>query len=171
MSAKVVDTITMRVGEVKPYGFDLTKFCANYFSPGEIYGLGEVVRPREIVDGGRGPTGLEYVLTQAGQCRDIEPVWPTTVGATVTSGTCVFTAQAISNASLIKTITNSTWSSVDEVTTDDDATTTTNGEQKTQTFFTAVEVTQSPIEIVNTITFSDGQAEKLAFKVKVIASA
>jgi hypothetical protein len=167
---KPVATISLRVGDRKPYGCDLTGFCTNYYRPGEIYGLGEAVRPREIVNGGRGPTGLEYVVTVAGQCG-LEPQWPTAVGQTVTSGSVTFTAQAISNASLAKTITGSVWEDPDggEVTTDDDTTVTSNGEQKTQAFLLAVSVTTG-VEVVNRVTFSDGHIDLLAFKVKVGAN-
>lgn len=166
MALKVVTTIGLRVGERKPYGFDLTKFCTNHWSEGEIYDADEVVRPREIADGGKGPTGLEYKVTQAGQCTDIEPVWPTTNAATVTCGTVIFTAQPISNASLTKTIGASTWScSLASIVLDDDAVESSDGEQKTAVFIEATEAFTTPVEVVNHVTFGDGHEEDFAIKV------
>jgi hypothetical protein len=168
---KVVATVQMRIGEEKPFGFNLTELCTNYYRPGEIYGLGEVVRPRELKDGGKGPTGLEYTVTVPGQGTGIEPTWPTTAGQTVTTGTLTLQAQAISNSSLTKTISNSVWSDAEDgsVTVDDESSVTSNGEQKTQAFLTAVALAAGS-EVVNTITFTDGHIELLALKVKVGAN-
>jgi hypothetical protein len=165
MALKVVTTVGLRVGERKPYGFDLTKFCTNYWSPGEVYGVAEVVRPRDVDDGGRGPTGLEYIVTVAGQCSDREPTWPTTAGATVVCGTVTFQAQAISNVSLKKTIVSSTWSAPASVTADDDAVQVADGEQKTAIFIEATEAFDEAVEVVNHVTFSDGHEEDFAIKI------
>lgn len=165
MALKVVTTIGLRVGERKPYGFDLTKFCANYFRPGEVHALTEVVRPREVEDGGKGPTGLQYRVTTAGQCVDREPVWPTTAAETVVCGTVTFTAEAISNTSLKKTISASTWTGPATITIDDEATETSDGEQKTAAFIEATEAFTEPVEVVNHVTFSDGHEEDFAIKV------
>jgi hypothetical protein len=165
MALKVVATIGLRVGERKPYGVDLTKFCAHSFSPGEIDDLAEIVRPLEEDAGGKGPTGLQYRVTTAGQCANREPTWPTAAAQTVTCGTVVFTAEAISNASLKKTITASAWTGPATILIEDEATETSDGEQKTAAFIEATEAFSTPIEIVNHVTFSDGHEEYFAIKV------
>lgn len=168
MTLKVVGTVGLRLNEREPYGFDLTKFCAKYFESGQIYDLGEVVRPIEVEDGGRGPTGKEYVVTQAGQVLYREPSWPTVDAGTVTSGGVIFMAQPISNASLKKTIIGSVWASAIGVTVDDDAVLSSGGEQATAAFVKADATATAPSEVVNTVTFSDGQVEKFAIKIKKI---
>jgi hypothetical protein len=165
MALKVVTTVGLRVGERKPYGFDVTKFCTNYWSPGEVYAVTEVVRPRDVEDGGKGPTGLQYRVTVAGQCVDREPTWPTTAGETVVCGTVTFIAEAISNTSLKKTISSSTWSGPATITIDDDTTQSSDGEQKTAVFIEATEEFSEAVEVVNHVTFSDGHEEDFAIKV------
>lgn len=171
MALKAVGTVGLRLNERKPFGFDLTKFCAKYFEPGQIYDLSEVVRPIEVEDGGRGPTGKEYVVTQAGQSLFREPTWPTADSSAVVSGGVIFTAQPISNASLRKTIAASVWAGPTGITIEDDSVLSAGGEQATAAFIQADDTLTAPSEVVNTVTFSDGQAEKFAIKIsKIIQS-
>lgn len=164
MGCTVVESICLLIGENKPYGLDLTKFCTNYFAEGEYYALTERVRPREIEDGGKGPNGFEYEVTTAGQTGSREPIWPTTIAATVTSGSVTFTCRAISNSSLTKTISSSTWSVPTGITADDDSTVTSNGEQKTAVFLEATAAVTKE-GITNTVTFSDGHVEEFVLRV------
>lgn len=166
MSCTVVATICLRIGERRPYGADLTKFCSKFYANEEVYELTEVVRPVPIEQGGGGATGFEYRVTTAGQSGASEPVWPTTNGETVTSGSVVFTTQPISNDSLSKTIDTSTWSSPTGVDIEGASTVTIDGEQKTAAYLKAVSAVRSA-EVVNHVTFSDGHEEDFVFKVKV----
>jgi len=51
------------------------------------YALGAYVRPTT-------PNGFRYECTTAGTSGTTEPVWPTTLGSTVTDGTAVWTCRA-----------------------------------------------------------------------------
>lgn len=109
MSCAILFTECKRAGERLPLGFDLTKFCANYWEAGGIVEVGDVVRPTEK----KGKkTGFEYRITQAGQFSDREPVWARTDAAIVVNGSVTMISQPISNDSLVKTITAVTWESV-----------------------------------------------------------
>lgn len=63
---------------------------------------GAIVRPTRA-------TGLQYQCTTPGYTGDNEPSWPTTAGQSITDGTAVWTAQAISASSLVATISASAW--------------------------------------------------------------
>lgn len=56
------------------------------------------------------PNGLLYEVTTAGTSGPAEPIWPTTIGATVTSGTVVFTCRGAATAARLTTngLTNAT---------------------------------------------------------------
>lgn len=63
--------------------------CANFWSGNEQFGSAEHCRPTR-------PTGFSYECTTAGTTGFREPVWPTTIGATVTDGSVVWTCRAAS---------------------------------------------------------------------------
>lgn len=66
---------------------NLYRACANFWQPNESHSLGEFIRPTRA-------TGFSYEVTTAGTTGVREPVWSTTLGATVTSGSAVFTVRA-----------------------------------------------------------------------------
>ncbi len=60
--------------------------CWHWFADGVILGLNQLIGPTE-------PNGYLYMVTQVGTLASTEPVWPTSIGDTVTSGTVVMTCQ------------------------------------------------------------------------------
>lgn len=84
------------------YGIDWTAFLAKHWQQGTSYAANDRIRPRT-------PTGFEYEATTAGQSAAREPRWPTTLADTVADGSVVWTARALSTASLQTTVSASTW--------------------------------------------------------------
>lgn len=75
----------------KKVELNLFRFCANYWRANELVSMGEYFRPTKA-------TGFSYQVTTAGTTGEREPSWPTTLGATVNSGSVTFTcAEAGSN--------------------------------------------------------------------------
>jgi hypothetical protein len=136
-----------RVGERKDWGFNWTHELARKWKPYQPYALGIAVRPSRVDE----QTGLEYLVTTAGQTDSDEPEWPIAAGGTVVSGSVTFTAQAISADSLEDSISASTWSSGEPtIVVDDDATSATAGLQATSAFV-AGGVTRRTHDIVNEV--------------------
>lgn len=84
------------------YTADFRRHCTRYRDPDTDYSVNVRVQPRK-------PTGLQYNATTGGRTGAMEPRWPTTVGGTVTDGSVVWTAEAISSASLKRTLSSATW--------------------------------------------------------------
>lgn len=91
--------------------FDWHDYLANLRAPGAAVALNDVVRLRRLE-----ATGLEYKCTTAGVTGWRNLVWPGSVGQTLNDGSVVWTAQAVSSASLRTTITLSTFPTVSGVT-------------------------------------------------------
>lgn len=72
--------------ESLPVTLDLYNLCANFWRPNEQYALNEYIRPTR----GR---GFSYQAT-AGTSAGREPVWPTTLAATVVDGSITWTTSA-----------------------------------------------------------------------------
>lgn len=161
MPARKITTLYQDSAAKLPVEFDWTPACANLWTAGEVYGVNEVVRPSTY-------NGYEYKCTTAGQAAGdsaLEPAWPTTIAGTVTDGSVVWTCQAISNASLVKTIATSLWDD-GGMTITGAVTVTTNGEQQTAALVEGGTVGQT-YTIENTVTFSDGTVDVGVVKVTV----
>lgn len=91
------------------YGIDWTAFLAKHWQQGTSYAANDRVRPRT-------PTGFEYEATTAGQSAAREPRWPTTLADTVADGSVIWTARALSTASLRTTVSTSSWTADSGVT-------------------------------------------------------
>jgi len=74
-------------GAGKKVELNLFTYCANYWRPNELVQVGEFYRPTR-------PTGYSYEVTTAGTFGAREPVWPTSEGGTVPSGSAVLTCRA-----------------------------------------------------------------------------
>lgn len=85
------------------YGVDFTSYLARYRQAGTEYALTTRVRVQSR-------PGFEYECTTAGQTAIREPIWPTTVTATVTDGSVTWTCRALSTNSLKATIASVDWS-------------------------------------------------------------
>jgi hypothetical protein len=152
-----------RQGERKDWGFNWTHELARKWKPDQPYALAIAVRPT----GKDGQTGLEYLVTTAGQTGSEEPEWPLDSGDTVTSGTVTFTAQAISTASLEDSIDTSTWAAVEPaITVDDEDISATAGLQQTSAFV-AGGVVRRTHDIVNTVTTLGGREFEGVLRLKI----
>jgi hypothetical protein len=85
------------------YAIDWTYWLVYKWQPGFVAPLGYVIRPFPW-------TGYEYVVTTAGETGNYPPVWPTTLGATVTDGSAIWTSQAVSADSLIANVVEAAYS-------------------------------------------------------------
>lgn len=85
------------------YGVDFTSYLARYRQPATEYALTTRVRYAS-------KPGHEFECTTAGQTGIREPILPTTIGATITDGSAVFTCRALSTDSLKATIASVDWS-------------------------------------------------------------
>lgn len=84
------------------YAVEFDQHCARLREPNTDYALNTRVRPHR-------PTGFQYVASAAGRSGTDEPRWPTTAGGTVVDGSVTWTAEAISTASLARTLSSATW--------------------------------------------------------------
>lgn len=91
-----------------PIAVDWHDYLANFREAGTAYASGYRVRlPRRYA------TGLQYQCTTPGVTSGKPNVrWPTLVGGTVTDGTVVWTAEAMSTQSLRTTIASDDWPAV-----------------------------------------------------------
>lgn len=97
----------MRPGDALDYGIEWANWLANRWFAGIPFAAGSVIRPRES-------TGFEYLtaaggMTATAEIPAFEPNWPTIIGATVVDGAVTWVCQAISNASLVSTVSGSVW--------------------------------------------------------------
>lgn len=72
-----------------PVVLDCFNLCANFWRGNEQFGLGEYIRPNRA-------NGFSYECTTAGTSAFREPIWPTTISATVTDGSATWTCRAAS---------------------------------------------------------------------------
>ena len=85
-----------------PLSVDFAPECVRYRDPDASYALNACVRPLKA-------TGFQYRATTAGRSGTQEPRWPEIAGQTVQDGSVVWTAEAYSAASLLRTLSNATW--------------------------------------------------------------
>lgn len=137
------------------YSVDWSDFLANYWTAGQAYGLGNRVRSRLV-------KGLEWEATTAGASGTREPRWPTTVGATVSDGSIVWTCRASSNASLRTTIATSTWSADTGVTLSND---TTDG--AAAMVYVGGGTDGQSYQVRNRVTFADGTRDEAELTIAV----
>lgn len=167
MSCKVVGKRCLKSGEKVPLLIDLTDFCERRWdnkSHAGIYSTGDFVRPTPLRR-----TGYDYEATTGGQTGVVEPSWPTTIGATVADGSVVWTCRAISNNSLLKTISGSpapAWDG-DGLTISGETVTSTSGRQSVFAFAAAALASPGKYEPKVTVTFSDTHAEVFGVEVKL----
>lgn len=128
--------------------FDWTTYCAAYWREAEVYSLGERVRSANA-------PGLEFECTTAGQAGAREPKFRTVaLDGTIDDGSVVWTARAISDGSLARTIDSSTWEVDSPVTADNDEVDT-GAEQKTRARVYGG-ASGSTYRVRNVVEFSDG---------------
>lgn len=107
--SQVIGELCLGVGGVEPVEINAIEACATTWEPGRVYAAGVRVRPSAR------PTGFEYEAT-AGQSGAREPRWATALDGMTTDGSITWTARAISNTSLGRTISSVAWSAPTGVT-------------------------------------------------------
>lgn len=137
------------------YTADFRRHCTRYRDPDTDYALNTRVQPRS-------PTGLQYNASTGGRTGAREPRWPTTVGGTVTDGSVVWTAEAISSGSLKRTLSTATWSATTGVTVGTPTNTSIDS-----TVLIAGGVDGQTYEVVCVGTFSDGTDQVVVFDLAV----
>lgn len=91
------------------YAVDFTGYLTRWRQAGTEYALTLRVRVASR-------PGYEYECTTAGQTGAREPIFPTSVGATVTDGSVTWTCRAVSTSSLKATVSSVDWSADSAIT-------------------------------------------------------
>lgn len=106
--APYVEVPVKRSFDEVPVEVDWHDYLARVRQHGTAYTVGDRVRPLR-----KDATGLQYNCTTAGVTSGKPLVrWPTTIGGTVTDGTVVWTAEAVTTQSLRTTISSDDWPAV-----------------------------------------------------------
>lgn len=136
------------------YTADFEAHCVRYREPGTAYASGVKVRPRRA-------TGLQY-SSGGGVTGTDEPRWPTTVGGTVRDGSVTWTAEALADTSLTRTLASASWVA--------DTGVTVSTPVSTPTSSTAVvsAADEGSYLVRCAGTFSDGTVKNLAFTLDVV---
>ena len=138
-----------RTSDKVPVQTDWHDYLANVWVEGANYAQGARIRnPRKL------STGLEYEATTGGYSGRRRPIFPTSVGGTVTDGSVVWTARAMSDASLRATILSSTWPAVTGLTLGDQSDT-----DLVHTIYAAGGSSGQEYTVVNRVTLSNSPGE------------
>lgn len=103
-----------RSWDVVPVGVDWFELLANKRVPGLGVNSGFTFRPPRPLS-----TGLQYRCTTTGTPSGkpfAQLRWPTAIAGTLPDGSAVWTAEAITTASLLSTVSSSDWPTVDGLT-------------------------------------------------------
>lgn len=101
-SSTPIEEFEQDPADVLDYAVSFAAECVRYRDPDTSYAINACVRPVKA-------TGLQYRAAAAGRSGTQEPRWPEVAGQTVQDGSVVWTAEAISTASLIRTLSGATW--------------------------------------------------------------
>ena len=107
--------------------------------------------------------GYYYKATSPGKSGATEPVWPTTIGGTVTDGTVIWEAVAYNLLSPSVTISSSTFTASDGVT----LTSPTFTSGTTQVMISAVPASVTTFTIVNHTVKNNGEEDDITLSFKV----
>ena len=149
-----------RKGEAVLYTHDRTDNLAQRWEAGKVVASGYKVRPKRA-------TGWQYTST-AGQTGAQEPRWPANSGGTVVDGSVTWTAEAITDASLLAYVSgpgNSAWTG------DGGATLTPAlpaSARATCLVDTAACAVGQVLRIVNRMTLTNGEKRDAVFNVRVV---
>lgn len=160
MSCRIIQKVCKTSDEVKRWGFDYVRdpetgklgFLAHGWCPGQIYAADVCVLPT------RAYSGLQF-SSSGGQSGRREPLWPTTAGATVTDGSITWTAETITNDSLLATVVLSDWIADPEFTVTDEQLVNTDGVQQVTALISGG-VSGRKGEVRNIVTLSNGAIEE-----------
>lgn len=167
MACRIVKSICKTESETQAWRFDYAGydadlgswgFLARVWAPGTSYDSGVCVRPSL-------PTGFQY-SSGGGFSGATEPRWPKVIGGTVADGSITWTAEAMSDDSLIATIATSAWSAETGITVDSDGMIAANGVQAAFAHISGGTLGQQ-YEVSNIVTLSDGTEEESILRVSV----
>jgi len=88
--------------ETLDYSAEFSGHCSRLREPDTDYATGTRVRPARA-------NGFQYNASTGGRTGTNEPRWPASIGATVQDGSVTWTCEAISDASLKRTVTTAAW--------------------------------------------------------------
>lgn len=142
-------------GETLDYTAEFDSHCARLREPNTDYALNAIVLSQRA-------TGFEYKATTAGRSGTPEPRWPVTAGQTVTDGSVVWTAQAVTAGSLLRALSSASWSSDTGITV---GSPTTAGTRSTVMISGGTE--GQDYDVLCTGTCSDGTYPVVSFTIKV----
>lgn len=99
------------------YAVDFEPKCVRQWAALTDFGAGQSIR---VFDGGKA-VGFEFEPTTPGRTGARKPVFPSAIGETVDDGSVTWTCRAISNDSVLRTISGTpTWASDDLTISDED---------------------------------------------------
>lgn len=155
MSCEVIRTECLRVGDKVPITLDFSLVAARHWRRGATIPVNQRIRAKK--------SGYEYEATTAGQTGNSEPMWPLTLDATVNDGSVVWTARAISLASLLKILVSVVWTVPTGLTKSGESADLTN--QTAEAYIEAV--TAGSYEVIVTPTFNDSPAHAEGFAIAI----
>jgi hypothetical protein len=141
-----------RVADKVPLRVDWHDYLINTREPGKAVAQNYVFRPPRSR-----ATGLEYKCTTAGvtsQAPYDRLRWPTAAASTITDGTVVWTAQAVSTSSLRATVSSDSWTADTGLTLSDQSNT-----DLIYTTYAAAGTNGERYEVKHAITLSGSPAE------------
>lgn len=164
MAGQLPATGRQRPGESLTWLFDFSAECFRFREPGRLYELNDIVRPPVA-------TGFEYKATTAGQTagsleRPAEPRWPTKAGETVTDGSVVWTAQALTSGGLGRTVASRSVDTDADLTVVSSTIVNQNDRQAVSVQLAAT-VDEAVLDCLTRATFSDGETAELALRLTI----
>jgi hypothetical protein len=163
MSCKTrVKSACILAGEALPFGFNWVDEFAERWSPNSAFPSLTAIRPSSA----ELQTGFEY-SSSGGQSGPEEPEWPTTLGGTVSDGSITWTAQALSNSSLLERIGTVDWPAVSGFTITPDDALDDPGEQLTVAKIGSATASSTRTEIRVVVTTTAGNIYVGIIKMKV----
>lgn len=96
----------MHPGDRLDFEVDFETALTRWHEPGRTYAAAVRVRVPAR-------PGFEYEATSAGQTGKAPPIFPTTIGQTVSDGSVVWTCRAVTTSSLSTTLATATWNVLD----------------------------------------------------------
>lgn len=164
MAGEIPATGRQRPGDALSWFFDFSNECFRFREPGRNYTADAVVRPPVA-------TGYEYRATTGGQTagsldRPTVPRWPTTIGGTVTDGSVVWTAQALTSGGLARTVVAKSVESDGDLTVVSSTLVNQNDRQGISVLLTSA-ADGATLDCLVAATFSDGEKAELALRLSV----
>jgi hypothetical protein len=162
MACRKIEEDCKRSFERKQRGFDLTAFSARNWSPKTFFNAGDVIRVQGTdVGGSQLFTGYDYLTAAPGYTGEIEPSWPAT--GSVVDGAVTWAAQAVTNSSMLRTMTAVEWIEDGDMLVDDEDIVNTEGRHQISAYHSGGLNGQKYLVIAR-VTYSDGSVEDFGLR-------